>query len=242
LIGDKVADAWRGIAAGRLTGLASSAAPYAATAIVWVAGTMSGVAGLLLQFLLTVAVAAVMYARGERAAEGLVLFGRRLAGEHGEGVVYLAAQAIRAVALGVLVTACAQAGLAGLGLAITGVPFAALLTAVAFVLCIAQVGPMLVLAPSVAWLYWQGSTGAATTLLVWTIVVVTFDNFLKPILMAKGGGGLPMLLMFAGVIGGLIAFGLIGIFVGPVVLAVSYTLLGAWVRGPVAPGPDRSFE
>ena len=109
-----------------------------------------------------------------------------------------------------------------------GVPFAALLAVVAFVLCIAQLGPALVLAPSVAWLYWQGATGAATALLLWTLVVVTLDNVLRPILMTKGAN-LPMLLMFAGVLGGLLAFGLIGIFVGPVVLAVSYTLLVAWI-------------
>ena len=106
-----------------------------------------------------------------------------------------------------------------------------LLAAVAFVLCIAQLGPGLVLAPAVAWLYWQGAAGAATGLLLWTLVVVTLDNVLRPVLMTKGAD-LPMLLMFAGVMGGLLAFGLIGIFVGPVVLAVSYTLLGAWIDTP----------
>ena len=222
LVGEKAVEAWRSVAAGHLTDLASSAAPYAATAIVWVAGTMSGVAGLLLQFLLTVAVAAVMYARGERAAEGLLQFGERLAGEHGERVVRLAAQAIRAVAHGVVVTACAQAGLAGIGLAVAGVPFAALLTALAFVLCIAQVGPLLVLAPSVGWRIRRGFTGTGRRSS--GPRRQTCDNFLRPILMTRAGG-LPMLLMFAGVIGGLIAFGR-SIFVRPVVLAVSYTLLG----------------
>jgi predicted PurR-regulated permease PerM len=231
MVGEKLADVWRNIAAGRLTDFASTAAPYAATAILWVAHTMRGVAGLLLQFLLTVAIAAVMYARGERAAEGLLMFGRRLAGDPGENVVRLAAQAIRAVALGVVVTASIQAGLAGVGLAVAGVPFAALLTALTFVLCIAQLGPVLVLGPSVAWLFWQGASLTATVLLVWSLVVMVLDNVLRPVLMTKGAK-LPMLLMFAGVMGGLIAFGLIGIFVGPVVLAVTYTLLGAWVRGP----------
>ncbi len=181
-----------------------------------------------MQFLLTLAIAAVMYAKGESAADGLLRFGRHLAGEPGDRVVRLAAQAIRGVALGVVVTAAVQAALAGVGLAIAGVPFAALLAVVTFVLCIAQLGPVLVLAPGVAWLYWQGATGTATALLLWTLVVVTLDNVLRPILMTKGAN-LPMLLMFAGVIGGLLAFGLIGIFVGPVVLAVSYTLLVAWM-------------
>jgi predicted PurR-regulated permease PerM len=231
VVGEKAADVWRNIAAGRLTEFASTAAPYATTAILWVADTMRGVAGLLLQFLLTVAISAVMYVKGERAADGLLLFGRRLAGEPGDNVVRLAAQAIRAVALGVVVTASIQAGLAGIGLAVAGVPFAALLASLIFVLCIAQLGPALVLVPSVAWMYWQGAPVTATILLVWSLVVMVLDNVLRPILMSKGGS-LPMLLMFAGVMGGLLAFGLIGIFVGPVVLAVTYTLLGAWVRGP----------
>jgi predicted PurR-regulated permease PerM len=192
---------------------------------------MKGVGLLLVQFLLTLAIAAVMYVKGERVADGLLLFGRHLAGESGDRVVRLAAQAIRNVALGVIVTASAQAALTGIGLAVAGVPFAALLAAVAFVLCIAQIGPGLVLAPAVGWLYWQGAAGTATGLLIWSLVVATLDNVLRPMLMTNGGD-LPMLLMFAGVLGGLLAFGLIGIFVGPVVLAVSYTLPRAWVTIP----------
>ena len=232
IVGPMAVETWQTIAASRLADVASAAAPYAATAILWMASTMRGVGWLLVQFLLTLAIAAVMYAKGERAADALLRFGRQLAGDSGDRVVRLAAQAIRGVALGVVVTALVQAALAGLGLAAAGVPFASLLAAVAFVSCIAQLGPVLVLLPAVVWLYWQGATGVATGLLLWTLVVVTLDNVLRPVLMTKGAN-LPMLLMFAGVMGGLLAFGLIGIFVGPVVLAVSYTLLGAWVDKPL---------
>jgi len=155
-------------------------------------------------------------------------------------VIRLAGQAIRAVALGVVVTACAQAALAGVGLVLAGVPFAPVLTAVTLVLCIAQVGPILVLGPSVAWLFWSGATQTATLMLIWTLIVFAMDNVLRPILMTKGAA-LPMLLMLSGVIGGLLAFGLIGIFVGPVVLAVSYTLLGAWIAD-VPPPPREALE
>jgi predicted PurR-regulated permease PerM len=228
VVGTPAVEAWQKVAASRLADVVAAATPYAATAILWTAGTMRGVGWLLVQFLLTLGIAAIMYAKGERVAEGLLRFGRHLAGDSGDRVVRLAAQAIRGVALGVVVTALVQAGLTGIGLAVAGVPFAALLAAVAFILCIAQLGPGLVLAPAVAWLYWRGAAGAATGLLLWSVVVVALDNVLRPILMTKGAN-LPMLLMFAGVIGGLLAFGLIGIFVGPVVLAVSYTLLGAWI-------------
>lgn len=237
VIGEPIVDGWRRLANSRLADLASSAAPYVAAAILWIANTMRGVAFLLLQFLLTVGIAAVMYAKGEAAADALLRFGRRLAGDHGDRVIRLAGQAIRGVALGVVVTAVAQATLAGLGLTIAGIPFAPLLGAVTFVLCIAQIGPMPVLAPALVWLFWTGATERATLLLVSTLVVIAMDNFLRPVLMTKGAN-LPMLLMFTGVIGGLLAFGLIGIFVGPVVLAISYTLVGEWVGSVPAPPDD----
>jgi len=183
---------------------------------------------VFVQFLLTIVIAAIMYANGERAAAGVRSFGRRLAGPRGEDSFRLAGQAIRGVALGVVVTAIAQSVAGGIGLAVAGVPFAAILTAVMFMLAIAQLGPVLVLAPAVIWVYWSGSTGWGTFLLIWTVAVGAMDNFLRPILI-KRGADLPLLLIFAGVIGGLMAFGLIGIFVGPVVLAVGYTLLEAWV-------------
>jgi predicted PurR-regulated permease PerM len=113
-------------------------------------------------------------------------------------------------------------------LLIAGVPFAAILTAIMFLLAVAQIGVLPVMVPAVIWLYWSGSPGMGTFLLVVTVIAATIDNVLRPILI-KRGANLPLLLIFVGVIGGLVAFGLIGIFVGPVVLAVSYTLLGAWL-------------
>jgi predicted PurR-regulated permease PerM len=126
------------------------------------------------------------------------------------------------------VTALAQTVFGGLGLVIAGVPFAGVLTGAMLLLSIAQIGVVPVLGCAVAWLYWSGESGWGTFLLVWTIVGGTMDNFLRPILIRKGAD-LPLLLVFAGVIGGLVAFGLLGIFVGPVVLAVADALLRAWI-------------
>ena len=130
--------------------------------------------------------------------------------------------------LGVVVTALIQAAIGGAGLFIAGLPAAALLTAVMLFLCLAQLGPMLVLVPAVIWLYWSGANIAATTLLVITVIAGALDNVVRPWLI-KRGANLPLVLIFAGVIGGLIAFGIVGLFIGPVVLTVAYTLLGAWV-------------
>ena len=166
---------------------------------------MSGnsIGKLFVHFSLIVILAAVMYAGGETAASAIKRFARRLAGARGESTVELAGQAIRGVALGVGVTALVQSALGGIGLAIVGIPFASLLTALMFMLCIAQLGPGLVLIPAVVWVYWNGETGWGTFLLVWSVIVVTLDNFLRPMLI-KMGADLPLLLIFAGVIGGLL--------------------------------------
>jgi predicted PurR-regulated permease PerM len=98
-----------------------------------------------------------------------------------------------------------------------------------FMLCLAQLGPVLVLIPAVIWLFWSGHTAWGTVLAIWAVPVLTLDNFLRPVLIKKGAD-LPLLLIFAGVIGGLMALGMIGIFIGPVVLAVTHTLLKSWIE------------
>jgi predicted PurR-regulated permease PerM len=228
LVGPKAVELWEGVAAAGIQEAAMRAAPYAGGFVRWFVAQMGGVGVLLVEFLLTVILAAAMYANGELASARLVRFGHRLAGSGGENAVYLAGQTIRGVALGVVVTALAQTVFSGLGLMIAGVPFAGVLTAAMLLLAIAQIGVVPVLGAAAAWLFWTGDSAWGTFLLVWTVVAGTMDNFLRPILIRQGAD-LPLLLIFAGVIGGLLAFGLIGIFVGPVVLAVADTLLNAWI-------------
>ena len=180
-------------------------------------------------------IAAIFFARGESVAGGLLGFFRRLAGVHGENVLILAGSAIRSVAIGVVLTALIQSTLGGIGFAVAGIPFAALLTVIMFVLGVAQIGPAPILIGAVAWMYWTSdSAWIPSALLVWCLFVGVIDNVLRPILILQGrcsGGDLPLLIVLAGVIGGLLSFGLVGIFLGPVVLAVVYTLLKAWVGG-----------
>ncbi len=228
LVGEKLASSWRQLADSGSDGLVSRATPYVTVAAKWTLGQAGSLGGMLVQFLLVVVISAILYSSGEAAARSVRRFGQRLAGERGRNSVILAGQAIRAVALGVGVTAIVQTVLGGIGLAVAGVPFAALLSAVMLMLCIAQLGPALVLFPAVGWMYWTGDNAWATFLLVWSLIVGSLDNFLRPMLI-KRGADLPLLLIFAGVIGGMLGFGLVGIFVGPVVLAVTYTLLEAWI-------------
>ena len=203
--------------------------PALKAATLWLLGSAGSLLRLVLQVLLTTVVLALLYTSGESVAAGVRAFFRRVGGEGADALVLLAGSSARAVALGVVVTAALQALLTGIALALAGVPGAALLGGVALVLCLAQIGPLIILAAADAWLYWTQHTTAATVLLVASIGLVSMDNILKPILITRGGN-LPLLLVFVGVIGGMLTFGLIGIFIGPVVLAVGWTLLQAWVR------------
>ena len=208
--------------------LAEFARPYARETAGWVIAATGGAGALLLQFLLIVVLMVILYSQGEVAAAGALAFGRRIGAERGEKTIRLAGQAVRSVALGVVGTALVQSLLAGAGLWVTGVPHAGLLTALAFVMCIAQIGPVLVLAPAIIWLYWTGSSGLAIVLLIVAVPTLTLDNVLRPMLIRRGVQ-LPMLLIIAGVIGGLLSFGVLGLFVGPVILASTYTLAKEWV-------------
>ena len=234
LVGKRLTEAWSELVAAGVSGLEAQVTPYFRQVTSFVLAQAGVLGALTLQFLLTVVIAGMMYAGGESAAAVVRRFGFKLGGQRGEDAVVLAGKAIRGVALGVGVTAIIQAVVGGVGLAIAGVPFAALLTAVMFMLFIVQVGPTLVLAPATIWVFWSGNTGWGIFLLVWTIIVGTMDNFLRPLLIRRGAD-LPLVLIFAGVIGGLLGFGLVGIFVGPVMLAVSYTLLDAWLRDDEPP-------
>ena len=230
LVGEKIAERWQGVASMHAEDLAAQVSPYLMVTTRWLIAQAGSLLTLFVQLLLTVAFSAVLYAKGEVAAAWVLAFARRLAGGEGERAARLSGQAIRAIALGIVVTALVQAVVGGIGLWVTGVPRPALLTATMFLLGVAQVGAVPVLIGGIVWLFWQEQTLWGTVLIVWSVITGSLDNFLRPLLI-KQGADLPLLLVFAGVMGGLLAFGIIGLFVGPVVLAVSYTLLGAWVAG-----------
>jgi predicted PurR-regulated permease PerM len=235
MVGERLKLTWEQAVASGAKGLIAQLAPYLDDIARWFVSQAGSAGFVFVQFLLTALLAAVMYAGGETAVAGLRRFANRLAGAQGDKALTLAGQAIRGVALGVGVTAVVQAVLGGIGLAIAGVPFVALLTAVMLLLGIAQIGCGPVLLAATAWLFWRGETGWGSFALVWSVAVMTMDNVLRPLLI-KRGADLPLLLIFAGVVGGLLSFGLVGLFVGPVVLAVAYTLLDDWTRGGPPPG------
>ena len=240
VIGARVTAEWRIYAAATPEELADKAAPYVRPVLGWVADRAGTFGTFLLHLALTLLLCAVLFVTGETAARGVRRFARRLHGEAGDNAVLLAAGSIRAVAIGIVGTAIVQTALGALGLLVAGVPYVAVFAAVMFVFCIAQIGPTLPLLAAIGWLYLNGATTAAIVLLVWTVIVGGLDNVLRPILIRRGAD-LPLLLIMAGVIGGLLGFGLVGLFVGPVLLAVTYKQLTVWIAeqdGPPIPATE----
>jgi predicted PurR-regulated permease PerM len=127
--------------------------------------------------------------------------------------------------------------LAGLGLSLAGVPGPAILGFVVFLLCVVQLGPALVLVPAAVWTFWQGDLYIAILFAAWCVFIMLMDNVLRPYLMTRGGS-VPLAVILVGVLGGLVAHGLIGLFLGPIVLALGWELSRAWVQGPAVPGPS----
>lgn len=228
LVGHRLTQIWTDVAGSEAPELLQKIRPYAGRLTDWFVGAVGSFGLVLVQFLLTVAISAILYANGERAAAYVARVGARLAGNRGRQAVTLAGQAIRGVALGVVVTAFVQSAIGAGALFIAGVPYAAILSALLFMLCVAQLGPALVLIPAVIWMYASGTAAAASLLLVLSVIAIGIDNILRPVLIRKGVD-LPLLLILSGVIGGLMAFGLIGLFLGPTLLAIAYTLLDAWI-------------
>jgi predicted PurR-regulated permease PerM len=226
--GERLASRWTRFVALNPEQRWAEVTPYVQAALQWFAVKAGSVAMMLIQFLLTAIISAIVLTNGENVRDALLRFAERLAGWQGREAALQAARAIRGVVLGVVVTAIMQAAIGGIGLLIAGLPAVALLTAVMLFLCLAQLGPMPVLIPAVIWLYWSGATLSGTILLVIVIITGALDNVVRPWLI-KRGANLPLVLIFAGVIGGLLAFGIIGLFIGPVVLTVAYTLLAAWL-------------
>jgi predicted PurR-regulated permease PerM len=216
VIGTRLAARWQTLSAAGPEAAVEALRPFVRSTASEALALTGGFGMVVVHFLLTIVIAAILYTNGETAADGVVRFARRIGRDRGEQTVRLAGQAVRGVALGVIITALVQSIIAGIGLWLAGVPRPGLLLAIISVL-------------AVIWLFWSGNILWGSVLVVVTVIVAVVDNVLKPVLI-KRGVDLPLLLIVAGVIGGLIGFGVVGLFIGPVILAVTYTLLESWIK------------
>ena len=184
----------------------------------------------LLQLALVLFVTFFLYRDGAAISNALYLGARKLGGELGENMMDKARGTVVGVMLGIVGTAAAQGTVAMIGFLIAGVPAAMLLGFATFFLSMIPVGPPLIWGGAAAWLYSEGQTGWAIFLVLYGLFVISsIDNFVKPILIARGAG-MSILLIALGVLGGVLVFGFIGIFLGPVLLALGDMLLQRWLR------------
>jgi len=185
--------------------------------------------GGLMQLALSIFIAFFLFRDGVAVGGLLTTAVDRIAGERGGHLLALAGKTVRGVVYGILGTALLQAIVTGIGLAIAGVPGAALLALLTFfVSVIPVVGTGLVWIPAALWLFHQGLTGWGIFMLIWGVGVSNIDNFVKPWLISQGSN-MPFILIFFGVVGGALVFGFIGVFIGPTLLAVGYRLVGEWI-------------
>jgi predicted PurR-regulated permease PerM len=188
----------------------------------------------LLQLVLVLFIAFFFYRDGSALAARLRVLARRLGGDLGEQMLSLAHGTVNGVMIGIVGTAVAQAVVALLGFVIAGVPGALLLAAATFFLSMVPVGPPLVWGGAALWLYDRGELGWAIFMAAWGLFAISsVDNFLKPLLISRSAS-LPILLIAVGVFGGALAFGFVGIFLGPTVLALALVLVERWTsaQGP----------
>ena len=202
--------------------------PYLGQVGNWLLARSAQIGGGILELTLSLVFVFFFYRDGPRLAMFVHRLLERLIGERAGYYIELVAGTVQRVVNGVIGTAAAQALLALIGFLIAGVPGALVLGIVTFLLSLIPMGPPLVWIPATAWLAWKGDYTYAVFLGVWgTFVISGVDNVLKPYLISRGGN-LPLVIVLLGVFGGLIAFGFIGLFIGPTLLAVAYSLLMDW--------------
>jgi predicted PurR-regulated permease PerM len=226
---------WLGEAEFDLLGLAGLLRPYAGTITQQTVAVLLAVLSGLAELLLAILLAFFFYRDGPAMARRASALMARLGGATGIRMLRLAADVTRGVVWGLVGTAVAQGVLTAVGLAIAGVPQPVLLAVVAGVISIFPVGAPLVWIPASLWLFTQGETGWGVFMALYgALVISSVDNFIRPWAIARGAN-LPLLLTILGALGGVFAFGFLGLFLGPVVLAVGYTLLLEFAGQP--PGP-----
>jgi predicted PurR-regulated permease PerM len=230
VLGETVVASWEKLLAAR-GDLSELIAPYLVRFQRVLLDIAGGLVDSLVQMLLALIVAAMLWTGGEAIADALRHAARRLGGPTGVNALDTAAGAVRAVAYGVVGTSVGQGVLAAIGFAIAGVPGATLLGFLTFVFSISQVlGPLVIVtwAGAAWWLFDQGSTPWAIFMAAWGLLVISSsDNVVRPLLI-KRGVEMPLSVVIIGVFGGFVAFGFLGLFIGPVLLAVGTVMLRAW--------------
>jgi predicted PurR-regulated permease PerM len=240
VVGAKAVESWQNLS-GDTSKLMDKVQEWLPTVSGWLLKVGLVLGQGLLALTLSIFIAFFLFRDGVSLAGRLNTAVERIAGDKGVRLLSVAARTVRGVVYGILGTALVQAVLSGIGFLIAGVPGAALLAFLTFFASIVPVvGVGLTWIPAAIWLFHQGATGWGVFMIIWGIFVGNVDNVIKPWLISQGSD-MPFILIFFGVIGGALAFGFIGIFLGPTLLAVGYRLLEEWnpaSQAPANPAPE----
>ena len=238
LIGDRTHDVWRR-AATNFESVAREFAPQVKLAGAWVVDTVTGTGLGILQFIIAFIISGIMLTGADKWVQKSESFAARLAPNRGKEFNQLTSSTIRNVALGIVGVSILQATLLTIGFLAIGLPAAGLVSLIALVLCIVQIGPGLVSIGAIVWAFMNIDPVMATLFTVWTIPATVCDSVLKPLVFGRGAS-VPTLVIFLGAIGGMVAYGIIGLFVGAVVLSLGFKMYEAWLNEP--PTRDTTFQ
>lgn len=228
MLGERLVELWQTIDQ-QGAALLVAIKPYMGDMGNWLLARSASIGGGILELALSLVLVFFFYRDGPRLALFAKDLLQRLIKDRADYYIDLVAGTVRRVVNGVIGTAAAQAVFALFGFLVAGVPGALLLAALTFMLSLIPMGPPLVWGPAVVWLFFQNEYGMAIFLLLWGFLVISsVDNFLKPYLISRGGN-LPLVVVLMGVFGGLFAFGFMGLFLGPTLLAVAYSLVSDWI-------------
>ena len=236
VLGARLHALWLGASQNLETALVKLA-PYMKDVGVWLVSSVGDLGIGLLMFIVAIVIAGAILPNAERATRLADKAAYIIAGPRGPKLAELAASSVQSVTRGVLGVAAIQSLLAGLGMLVVGVPGAGLWTLLILILAVVQLPPTLVLIPVIVYVFYTSSTAVAVVFAIWSVLVGLSDNVLKPLLMGRGSS-VPMLVLFMGSIGGFIAGGILGLFVGAVVLSLGYTIFMAWVDESDVDGGD----
>jgi len=230
-IGKQVYDVWAQ-ASDNLAAFVEAFQPQIISAASGFLGLIASAGAAILFTIISLAIAGAFLATADVCVKGLSAFGTRLAGDQGAAFVNTSALVVKSVATGVIGVAVIQALLAAVGMALAGVPLTALWALIILITAIAQIPALLILGPIIAWVFATADGVTATIFAVYAVLVAMSDGVLKPMLLGRGVS-IPTLVILLGAIGGMILLGIIGLFIGAVILALGWELLVAWVKGEV---------
>jgi len=225
IIGERLYDLWAK-SSENLMVLIEKIKPYLTTVLPTIFSSAAGVIGTIFQFIFSVIIAGVLLVYADGGRKVAVSVFKVIIGDDGEGFVNLSKSTITGVVRGVLGTALIQTVFLGMGMFAVGIPGAGIWTVLVLLVAIIQLPPTLVMLPIIIYVFSIESTTIAVIFTVWSVVWSMADSAIKPILMGKGSD-IPMLVLLIGSIGGMMAFGIIGLFVGSVILAISYQVFMA---------------